>query len=68
MRTREYLWISKYMWITRIEIPTRVRRRTGVPYLSNDAVSDIILPVPHAYPLTSLGTYSDFNFVTSTRF
>jgi len=46
MGTREYLWVSKYMWITRIEIPAWVWGRTRVSYLYNGAKTDIILPVP----------------------
>jgi len=46
MGTREYPWVSKYPWITCIEITARVRGRTRVPYLSNGAGTDIILPVP----------------------
>jgi len=42
MGTRKYLWVSKYPWITHIEIPARAR----VPYLSNKAGTDIVLPVP----------------------
>jgi len=46
MGTRGYPWVSKYSWITRIEIPARIWGRVRVPYLSNGAGSDIILPVP----------------------
>ena len=44
--TRGYPWVSKYPWITRIEIPARIWGRVRVPYLSNGAETDIILPVP----------------------
>jgi len=45
MGTRGYLLVSKYPWITRIEIPVRIWGRVRVPYLSNGAGTDIILPV-----------------------
>ena len=44
MGTREYPWVYKYMWIIRIEILARIWGR--IPYLSNGAGTDIILPVP----------------------
>jgi len=31
MGTREYPWVSKYPWITRIEIPARIWGRAQVP-------------------------------------
>ena len=31
MGTREYQWVSKYPWITRIEIFARIRGRAQVP-------------------------------------
>jgi len=37
MGTREYLWVSKYPLITCIEIPTQIRGRKQVQYLSNRA-------------------------------
>jgi len=46
MGTREYPWVSKYPWITRIEIPAWVWGRARVSYLSNRAGTDIILTVP----------------------
>jgi len=45
MGTRKYLWVSKYPWITRIEIPVRIWGRARVSQLSNGAETDIILPV-----------------------
>jgi len=44
MGTRGYPLVSKYPWITRIEIPAQIWVR--VPYLSNGAGTNIILPVP----------------------
>jgi len=46
MGIRGYAWVSKYPWITRIEIPARIWGRVQIPYLSNRAETDIILPVP----------------------
>jgi len=52
MGTRGYPLVSKYPWITRIEIPARIWVR--VPYLSNGAGTDIITTRTRGYPLTSL--------------
>jgi len=46
MGTRKYLWVSKYPWITRIDILALVWGRVQIPYLSNGAGTDIILPLP----------------------
>lgn len=46
MGTCEYPWVSKYLWITHIEIFVQVWERTRVPYLSNGTGTDIILPIP----------------------
>lgn len=57
MGTREYPWVSKYPWITCIEMPARVWGRARVPNLSNGAGTDIILPVPmdtHRHPYSTL--------------
>jgi len=45
MGTRKYLWVSKYMWITRIVISAQVWRRTQVSYLSNETETNIILSI-----------------------
>jgi len=71
MGTREYPWVSKYPWITRIEIPARIWGRARVPYLSNGAGTDMILPVSmdtHWYPYfipTILMTLLPLSSVTS---
>jgi len=46
MGTRGYPLVSKYPWITRIEIPAQIWGQVRVSYLSNGAGTDIILPVP----------------------
>jgi len=47
MDTRGYPWVFKYPQITHIEIPAWIwgEGRVRVPYLSNGAETDIILPV-----------------------
>ena len=46
MGIREYPWVSKYPWITCIEILARVWGQIRVPYLSNGVGTNIILLVP----------------------
>jgi len=71
MGTHEYPWVSKYMWITCIEIPAQVWGRARVPYRDTrtgmgSGTGTIFIQrgrdryhttCIHGYPLTSLGAF-----------
>jgi len=54
MGTRRYPWVSKYPWITCIEIPARIWRLVRVPYLFNGGGDGYHTTRTRGYPLTSL--------------